>query len=84
MFQHLEEDILPYWLLPSMLGDPVGNFPTYANQYGFPDNAKSRYARMHGRQTYAYLAAYHLLHREGLLDYGLAGLKKLKGYENEN
>ena len=83
MLQHLEEDILPYWLLPSMLGDPVGNFPTYANQYGVPDDAKPRYARMHGRQTYAYLAAYYLLHREGLLDYGLAGLKKLKGYENE-
>lgn len=82
MLRHLEEDILPYWLLPAMLGDPVGDFPTWADQSGRPVGGKPRYVRMHGRQTYAYLVAYHLLHKDELLDYGLAGLKKLKDYEN--
>ena len=84
MLRHLEEDILPYWLLPTMLGDPIGNFPTYADQNGVPDATKPRYVRMHGRQTYAYLAAYYILKRKELLEYGLSGLKRLKKYENPN
>ena len=84
LLKHLSEDILPYWLLPDMLGSPVGNFPTYANQYGVPDRTKNRYVRMHGRQTYAYLASFLMLHRRELLDYGMAGLAKLEEYENPN
>ena len=82
MLRHLEEDILPYWLLSTMLGAPIGYFPTYANQSGIPDNSMPRYARMHGRQTYAYLAGYYMLGQNDLLNYGLAGLEVLKKYEN--
>ena len=84
MLRHLDEDILPYWLLPTMLGDPIGNFPTYADQNGVPDETKPQYVRMHGRQTYAYLAAYSVLRRKELLEYGLAGLGRLAKYENPN
>src|SRR5208283_98536 len=31
---HLKEDLLPFWIMPSALGDPVGNFPTYRNNDG--------------------------------------------------
>lgn len=82
MLKHLEDDILPYWLLPSMLGDPIGNFPTYASQSGISDDTKPRYVRMHGRQTYAYLASYFMLKRRELLEYGLAGIERLEKYEN--
>lgn len=40
------------------------------------------YVRMHGRQTYAYLAAHFLTGDEELLKYGRAGLKRLDEYEN--
>lgn len=26
---HLVNDLLPYWNMPSALGNPIGNFPTY-------------------------------------------------------
>ena len=32
--QHLKEDLLPFWAMPSALGDPLGNFPTYRNNDG--------------------------------------------------
>lgn len=82
MMEHLVGDILPYWTQASMLGDPIGRFPTYASQSGVPDYTKPIYVRMHGRQTYGYLAAYLVLKREELLSYGLAGLKQLEKYEN--
>jgi mannose/cellobiose epimerase-like protein (N-acyl-D-glucosamine 2-epimerase family) len=31
---HLKEDLLPFWMMPSALGEPVGNFPTYRNNDG--------------------------------------------------
>jgi mannose/cellobiose epimerase-like protein (N-acyl-D-glucosamine 2-epimerase family) len=27
--QHLTQDLLPFWTMPTALGQPVGNFPTY-------------------------------------------------------
>lgn len=32
--QHLTEDLLPFWTMPTALGQPVGNFPTYRNNDG--------------------------------------------------
>ena len=84
MLRHLKEDIMPFWTQTEMLGDPFGRFPTFASQDGHPDWSRPRYVRMHGRQTYAYLAAYELLKEPPLLDYGLAGLRKLEDYENPN
>jgi hypothetical protein len=26
---HFVNDLLPYWSMPTALGEPVGNFPTY-------------------------------------------------------
>jgi len=82
MREHLINDILPFWTQPYMLGNPIGLFPTYASQSGVPDCSEPIYVRMHGRQTYGYLAAYLMLQRDELLSYGLAGLKRLEAYEN--
>lgn len=82
MREHLTNDILLFWTQPSMLGNPIGLFPTYASQSGVPDYSEPIYVRMHGRQTYGYLAAYLMLRREDLLSYGLSGLKRLEAYEN--
>ena len=82
MREHLINDILPFWVQPSMLGIPIGRFATYATQSGVPDYANPIYVRMHGRQTYGYLAAYLMLKTDELLSYGLAGLKQLEKYEN--
>ena len=82
MREHLINDIIPFWTQPSMLGNPIGLFPTYASQSGVPDYSEPFYVRMHGRQTYGYLAAYLMLQREDLLSYGLAGLKRLEACEN--
>ena len=26
---HVVEDLLPFWITPAALGDPIGNFPTF-------------------------------------------------------
>lgn len=82
MRNHLIKDIVPYWMQKSMLGIPMGRFATYASQSGVPDYARPIYVRMHGRQTYGYLAAYLMLKKDELLSYGLAGLKQLETCEN--
>jgi mannose/cellobiose epimerase-like protein (N-acyl-D-glucosamine 2-epimerase family) len=32
--RHLREDLLPFWTMPTALGEPLGNFPTYRNNDG--------------------------------------------------
>jgi mannose/cellobiose epimerase-like protein (N-acyl-D-glucosamine 2-epimerase family) len=32
--RHLREDLLPFWAMPTALGEPLGNFPTYRNDDG--------------------------------------------------
>jgi mannose/cellobiose epimerase-like protein (N-acyl-D-glucosamine 2-epimerase family) len=32
--RHLHEDLLPFWVMPEALGEPLGNFPTYRNNDG--------------------------------------------------
>lgn len=72
--QHLREDILPYWLHPTALGEPVGNFPTERMQDGTPVPGAVRRTRMQGRQIFAYLVSYELLGERRFLDLAQAGL----------
>ena len=32
--RHLKDDLIPFWTMPTALGKPVGNFPTYRNNDG--------------------------------------------------
>ena len=73
--RHLREDILPYWLHPSALGEPIGNFPTERMQDGTPVLGAVRRTRMQGRQIFAYLVSYELIGESRFLDLAKAGLK---------
>lgn len=97
---HIEYQLLPYWLMPEAFGDPIGNFPTYrANDGSLIDenklppeisaalasgagkeiiNLDRNYIRVHGRQTYAYGVAYHVLGDEKYLEYAKAGVDFLR------
>lgn len=72
--RHLREDILPYWLHPTALGEPVGNFPTERMQDGTTVSGAVRRTRMQGRQIFAYLVSYELLGDPRLLDLARVGL----------
>ena len=78
--QHLREDILPYWLHPTALGEPVGNYPTERMQDGTPVPGAVRRTRMQGRQIFAYLVSYELLGDERLLELAKAGLAWMDGH----
>ncbi len=51
---HMENDLLPYWMMDSAKGAPQGNFPTYRGMDGRVLGDSNRYLRMMSRQTYAY------------------------------
>lgn len=78
--RHLREDILPYWLHPMALGEPVGNYPTERMQDGTPVPGAVRRTRMQGRQIFAYLVSYELLGDERLLELAKAGLAWMDGH----
>ena len=63
-----------------MLGEPLGNFPTYADLNGIPVAGKPHYMRMQGRQIYAYLTSASLLGRPEYLGYARAGLNWLENH----
>lgn len=84
LLRQLQTSILPFWTSPALLGNPIGNFPTYVSQIGVPDLNQPHYTRMHGRQTYVYLASYFLLHDPQLLEWGLKGLEFLERLRNPN
>ena len=77
--RHLREDILPYWLHPTALGEPVGNFPTERMQDGTPVPGAVRRTRMQGRQIFAYLVSYELLGEKRFLELAEAGLEWMDG-----
>ena len=73
--EHLGNDILPFLLLPSAWGNPIGNYPTFRFQDGTPSPLLTkRYVRMLGRQVYAYFIAFMLLGKEELFALGMHGL----------
>ncbi len=77
---HLRQDIMPFWTSPGMLGTPLGNFPTFANQNGSPIPDKEHYMRMLGRQIYSYLTAAELLNCPEYLVYARAGFNWLESH----
>ena len=76
--RHLENDIMPFWRSPGLLGEPLGNFPTYADLNGVPVPGKPHYMRMQGRQIYVYLEAASILECPAYLKYAEAGFRWLE------
>lgn len=77
---HLRQDIMPFWTSPGMLGTPLGNFPTFANQNGCPIPDQEHYMRTLGRQIYTYLTAAELLDCPEYLKYAQAGFEWLENH----
>ncbi|KLN64843.1 AGE family epimerase/isomerase [Vibrio sp. VPAP30] len=73
---HTTQGLAPYWIMPSALGKPIGNFPTFRcdngtlldvnnvcpelNKGWITPNFDRDYTRMKSRQTYAYGVLFHL------------------------
>ncbi|WP_422127821.1 AGE family epimerase/isomerase [Vibrio hannami] len=73
---HVEQGLMPYWMMDSAQGKPMGNFPTFRCDDGtvldvadvcpelnagwIAPNFGREYTRMKSRQTYAYSVIYHL------------------------
>jgi mannose/cellobiose epimerase-like protein (N-acyl-D-glucosamine 2-epimerase family) len=86
---HLEDDLLKFWDMPTALGQPLGDFPTYRCNDGSlvnPDdicpeltiddpivNLARDYTRAKSRQVFAYGISYHLTGNEKYLSYAIAG-----------
>lgn len=75
LMSHLEDDLMRFWCRPEVIGNPIGNFPTYIDQFGSPVDGCVHYSRMQGRRTYAYFIAYDLTGKSEYLKLGEAGLK---------
>jgi mannose/cellobiose epimerase-like protein (N-acyl-D-glucosamine 2-epimerase family) len=92
--EHLKKDLLPFWTMPSALGEPLGNFPTYRNNDGSPmDPTKGRpeldrldYVRAKSRQCFGYGVAYHMTGEEEYLKYAKKGVAFLRenAFDREN
>jgi mannose/cellobiose epimerase-like protein (N-acyl-D-glucosamine 2-epimerase family) len=91
--EHLEKDLLPFWTMPSALGEPLGNFPTYRNNDGSlvdptqlrpelenitPEELNRDYVRAKSRQCFGYGVAYHMTGEEKYLTYAKAGVAFLR------
>lgn len=69
---HYRNDIKPWFTHPTALGEPVGNFPTFRDLTGTPNN-QLRYTRMLSRQIYSYAMGYQLTGDAQLLRLAYAG-----------
>jgi hypothetical protein len=81
--QHHRDELMPYWLVPDALGEPLGNFPSYRGIDGElirdPDGQldpsfANRGASTLGRGVYGYSLAFMLTGEEQYLSYARAGL----------
>jgi uncharacterized protein (TIGR03437 family) len=92
---HLNNDLLPFWTMPSALGNPLGSFPSTRCDDGslldfnnpcppIAGNAylmePAQYLVPLSRQTYGYGVAYHLTGNTVYLDYMKAGIAYLRQY----
>lgn len=92
--EHLRDDIAPFWLSPTALGTPVGEFPTWrCNSGALPDSGAlcpeldqdwmaeardHRYTRMLSRQVYTYGVLFHASGDPAALAAMAAGVEVLR------
>ena len=90
---HVQNELLPFWTMPTALGDPIGNFPSVRCDDGtlldrshpcpeMKDNSwllKNRnYVVSISRQIYGYGVAFHLTGNPKYLQYAKAGVDYLR------
>jgi len=71
---HWQNDIKPWWVAHSAIGEPTGNFPTARQLTGAPVYGE-QYIRMVSRQVYTYAMGYQLTGDEQLLSYAQKGIE---------
>ncbi len=91
--KHLQHDLLPFWILPTALGKPIGNFPSVRCNDGSlldlnhpcPEIKDSpwlmtnrQYVVSISRQVYAYGVAFHLTGNIQYLKYAKSGVNYLR------
>ena len=90
---HLNQDLLPFWTMPSALGNPLGEFPSTRCDDGSLLDYKNPCPHIAGnsylltpalylvtlsRQTYGYGVAYHLTGDTKYLGYMKAGIDYIR------
>ncbi|GGA67324.1 hypothetical protein GCM10011369_06230 [Neiella marina] len=94
--QHIEHNLVRYWMQPTAFGEPEGNFPTYRCFDGSLPDPKAlcealdqpwikpllgrQYTRMISRQVYTYGVIYHLTGNERALALAKSGIDYLLAY----
>lgn len=87
---HVQRDLMPFWLSPVAIGDPVGHFPTFRTRNGLSPHADSTsanqdtqqlwdrsYTSAISRQTFAYGVAFHLTGDPVYLNLAKAGTEHI-------
>ena len=79
--QHHRDELMPYWLVPDALGDPLGNFPSYRGTDGelLPDQPNRGTSTL-GRGVFGYSLAFLLTGDERFLTYARAGLDWIEAH----
>ncbi len=76
--RHHRDDLMPYWDMPSALGTPVGNFPSFRGRDGelLPPTGSNAIRGLStlARQVYGYSLAFTLTGEERYLTYASAGI----------
>ncbi|MEG4107973.1 AGE family epimerase/isomerase [Microcoleus sp. S13_C5] len=90
---HVQNELLPFWTMPTALGDPIGNFPSIRCNDGtlldrsnpcpeIKDNSwlmmERNYVVSISRQIYGYGVAFHLTGDPKYLQYAKAGVDYLR------
>jgi mannose/cellobiose epimerase-like protein (N-acyl-D-glucosamine 2-epimerase family) len=91
--EHLRKELLPFWTLPSALGEPLGAFPSVRCNDGSLIDPRAPCPELNGdawllegrtyvvalsRQTYAYGVAFHLTGDARYLELARAGVEYLR------
>lgn len=91
--RHLEQDLLPFWLVKPALGEPIGNFPSTRCDDGSSLDPKApcpesrawgsqltgdHHVVSMSRQTYGYGVAFHLTGNTAYLELARAGVGFLR------
>eukprot|EP00933_Yihiella_yeosuensis_P082291 TRINITY_DN96119_c0_g1_i1.p1 TRINITY_DN96119_c0_g1~~TRINITY_DN96119_c0_g1_i1.p1 ORF type:complete len:541 (-),score=112.45 TRINITY_DN96119_c0_g1_i1:351-1973(-) len=72
--KHVQEDLLPYYVLPDALGLPQGNYPTFRDLDGKRIEGGAHYPRIIARQVHTYCAAFMITGNTSLLAFAKAGV----------
>ncbi|WP_155992049.1 OmpL47-type beta-barrel domain-containing protein [Nocardioides sp. URHA0032] len=83
--QHHRDDLMPYWLVPDALGEPLGNFPSFRGPDGelLPDQPDRGTSTL-GRGVFGYSLAFLLTGQERFLTYARAGIAWIEAHAEDH